>query len=165
MALTNAFYKAVEEKNISRVRIMMKNSLLVDPTFDEFDEMETEAASYIDNLYEEHDGKEMVEDKSKWTDEYMHKVMTDVLFNFSRERIDHLKEVITYLNPGEDRNDIEEVVRPVDMRKGAGAAAGAVIGGVVAYAAGAATAGVVAGVAGGAVIGGVAAKVFTDGGR
>ncbi len=36
MALTNAFYEAVNSGNVTRVRIMMKNSLLTDPTGAEF---------------------------------------------------------------------------------------------------------------------------------
>ena len=44
MALTKSFYEAVSEGNVRRIRIMMKNSLLVDPTFREFSEMEKETA-------------------------------------------------------------------------------------------------------------------------
>ena len=40
MALTNSFYEAVESNSVRRVRIMMKDSLLVDPTFLQFKEME-----------------------------------------------------------------------------------------------------------------------------
>ena len=36
MSLTNTFKEAVKSGNIQRIRIMMKNSLLVDPTFREF---------------------------------------------------------------------------------------------------------------------------------
>ena len=54
MALTNAFKEAVNSGNIRRIRIMMKNSLLVDPTFREFKEMENAAAS-VQGLYDIHD--------------------------------------------------------------------------------------------------------------
>ena len=40
MALTNAFREAVTEKNVRKIRIMLKDSLLVDPSFKRFQEME-----------------------------------------------------------------------------------------------------------------------------
>ena len=98
MALTNAFYEAIKAGNVHRVRIMMKNSLLVDPTFEEFHAME-KAATSMTGLYDVHDKKEFVSDRSSWNDEYMNMVMVKVISNFSRERIDHLKEVVRYLRP------------------------------------------------------------------
>ena len=56
MALTRAFYEAVETGNVRRVRIMMKDSLLVDPSFKEFMEMEKVAIS-MQGLYDSHDGR------------------------------------------------------------------------------------------------------------
>jgi len=35
MALTNSFYEAVKAGNVRRLRIMMEDSLLVDPSFQE----------------------------------------------------------------------------------------------------------------------------------
>ena len=98
MALTNAFYEAVQSGNVRRVGIMMQDSLLVDPTFTEFNAME-KAASSMAGLYDEHDGKELIEDRNLWNDDYMDKVMVKILSNFSHERIDHLKEVVRYLRP------------------------------------------------------------------
>ena len=45
MALTESFYEAVSSGNVRRVRIMMKDSLLVDPTFAQFEQMEIAASS------------------------------------------------------------------------------------------------------------------------
>ena len=99
MPLGNAFHQAVESNNIRRIRIMMKNSLLVDPSFKEFHEME-KATRGVKGLWDEHDGgKEFITDKSKWNNDYMAKLMTKVVSNFSHERINHLKEVVRYLIP------------------------------------------------------------------
>lgn len=99
MPLGNAFHQAVESNNIRRIRIMMKNSLLVDPSFKEFHEME-KATRGVKGLWDEHDGgKEFITDKSKWNNDYMAKLMTKVVPNFSHERINHLKEVVRYLIP------------------------------------------------------------------
>lgn len=96
--LTDAFYDAVESGNITLVRVMMKNSLLMDSSFKQFDAMEKHADS-IRGLYDKHDGKEFIKDKTMWNDDYLSKVMTDVLFNFSHERLEHLKVVIKHLKP------------------------------------------------------------------
>ena len=52
------------------------------------------ASSSMEGLYDEQDGKEFIEDRSQWNDDYMDKVMVKVLSNFSHERIDHLTEVV-----------------------------------------------------------------------
>lgn len=98
MALTNAFYEAVNNGDIRSVRIMMKDSLLVDPTFVQFAEME-KAASRMSGLYDAHDGREFNMNKAMWDDNYMNKLKVQVVGNFSHERIEHLKEVVRYLRP------------------------------------------------------------------
>ena len=190
MALTNAFYEAVESGNVLRVRIMMKDSLLIDPTFAEFNAMERAAAS-MPGLYDEHDGKELIEDRNQWNDEYMNKVMVKVLSNFSHERIDHLKEVVRYLRPvtktavptqeqahynynhssahqssyEEEKRRCQESGDYLGAKIGAGAAAGAAVGGVIASIAGAPVAGVIGGVVAGAVVGGVTTTLIVNGGK
>ena len=98
MALTNAFREAVKTGNVRRIRIMMKDSLLTDPTFQHLKEME-QAASSIQGLYDPHDGKEFEQNVQKWNDDYMNRQMVRVVSNFSHERIAHLKEVVRYLRP------------------------------------------------------------------
>lgn len=98
MALTNAFQEAVVGKNIQKIRIMLKDSLLVDPTFERFSEMEEYASSVV-NLYDKHDGRKLAEDQNAWNDIYMDKLMVQVVGNFSHERVEHLKDVVRYLRP------------------------------------------------------------------
>lgn len=98
MALTSAFYEAVQSGNVRRVRIMMKDSLLVDPSFAEFTEME-QTAGKMQGLYDGHDGTEFQLDKIKWNDDYMNDLMVQVVWNFSPERLAHLKDVVRYLRP------------------------------------------------------------------
>lgn len=102
MSLTSAFYEAMQSGNVVRVRIMMKNSLLSDPSFAEFAEMERAAASMA-GLYDQYDGGELISDKSQWTNSYMDKLMVKLISNFSPERINHLKEVVRYLVPVPER--------------------------------------------------------------
>ncbi len=96
MAITNSFREAVSIGNVKGIRIMMKDSLLVDPTFAEFNEMSRLASSVI-GLYDQHDGRELQNDKSTWDDNYMDKLMVQVVNNFSKERLEHLKAVVKHL--------------------------------------------------------------------
>ena len=103
--LTNKFFEAVDEKNINMLRIMMKNSLLIDLSFKQFNEM-SKYVKNIEGMYDEHDDKQcpFEEDKSKWDKNYMNKQMTRVVNNFSKKRIEHIKKVITYVYSNEKKN-------------------------------------------------------------
>jgi hypothetical protein len=98
MAITNSFRKAVASSDVTGLRIMMKDSLLVDPTFAEFEEMSRLAAN-VGGLFDPHDGREFESRQSAWDDNYMNKLMVQVVGNFSHERIRHLKDVVRYLRP------------------------------------------------------------------
>ncbi len=185
MALTNAFYEAVNNENVRRIRIMMKDSLLVDPSFEEFREMERAAAS-VRGLYDPHDGRAFETNKGKWDDNYMDRQMVQVIGNFSHERIEHLKEVVHALRPAaqgarktqrkndssprwnreqsyqEQKRRDQEDGRYLGAKVAGGAVAGAVVGGAAAWAAGVT---VVGGAAAGAVLGGAAAYLLTNGGQ
>ena len=91
MAVTDSFLEEVSEGDVLGIRIIMKNSLLVDPSFKDFDEREKLAKDVI-GLYDEHDGAELDYDKSNWSEDYMNMLMVEVVGNFSHERIDHLKQ-------------------------------------------------------------------------
>lgn len=188
MTLTNAFYEALQSGNVLRIRIMMKDSLLADRTFSRFNAMEKETLS-MKGLYDEHDGKDLIQDRKLWNDDYMNKVMVEVLSNFSHERIEHLKEVVRFLRPVQENipkmeNEKTENVRKSEnsrqrtsyqeekrrsqergdylgVKIGAGATVGAIAGGTVTVAAGASAGGVAMGIAVGAVIGGVVAATVS----
>lgn len=98
MAITYSFKNAVATNDVRGIRIMMKDSLLVDPTFIEFKEMEHLAQS-VSGLFDPHDGRKFESNKFAWNDEYMNKLMVQAVGNFSRERISHLQEVVKYLRP------------------------------------------------------------------
>lgn len=189
MVLTNAFYEAVQSGNVRRVRIMMQDSLLVDPTFTEFYAMEKVASSMV-GLYDVHDGKEFVEDRNLWNDDYMDKVMVKVLSNFSHERIEHLKEVVRYLRPvtktvplkkeqisyktyrtarkgayEEEKRRCQESGDYLGAKIGVGVVVGAAVGGVIASVASAPVAGVIGGSVAGAVAGEIITYNIVNGGK
>ena len=114
MAVTESFRQAVKEKRITRVRIMMKDSLLIDPSFQEFREMEAIASPMLGVLYDEHDRKTF-KPESEWDDEYMNSLMVDLINNFSHERILHLKKVIHKLRPVKEKAVAQ---KPIPAKKG-----------------------------------------------
>ena len=91
MAVTKTFKEAVAKNEIRKVRIMMEDSLLVDPTFQEFEQM-TQTVAGMKGLYDKHDEEPFEMDEDKWTDDYMNKLMVELIYNFSHERIEHLKK-------------------------------------------------------------------------
>lgn len=178
MVLTNAFKEAISSGNVRRIRIMMKDSILNDPTFSEFNEMNN-AACNLSGLYDTHDGRDMNYDKNTWNDSYMNKLMVQIVGNFSQERIDHLKDVVRQLRPVATNSQAIQSdgkqkkysgqqsgsSRGVKIAGGAiiGAAGGAIVGGAIAAAASgtvvAASATVIAGATIGAVTGAVTGAV------
>lgn len=97
MAITNEFMEAVQSEKMMRVRIMLKDSLLVDPTATQFDEMERYANEKLGNIYTEHDGEKLNFDVDAWNEEYLNQQMVTVVNCFSKERIDLLKGIVRYL--------------------------------------------------------------------
>lgn len=97
MNISQEFKDAVEEKDIMMVRIMLKDSLIVDPTFEEFNAMISYSEKFLDELYDEHDGEIFSRNPSDWTKDYMDEEMVRVISNFSKERISLLKSICQHL--------------------------------------------------------------------
>lgn len=95
--MTNEFKDAVESKKILRVRIMLKDSLVVDPTMTQYSEMEKYACNKLLDLYVEHDGEVLNYDENMWNEEYLNQQMVVVVNNFSKERMELLKKMVQYL--------------------------------------------------------------------
>lgn len=97
MAITQEFIGAVESGKTLRVRIMLKDILLVDPTATKFDEMEAYASSVLGNLYDDHDGESLNYDVTGWNEDYLNEQMVAVVNNFSKERIELLKGMVRHI--------------------------------------------------------------------
>lgn len=93
MAVDNAFKDAVKANKRTQVVVTLKNSVLLDPSLKTFDEELQYAEKRMPNLFEEHDGKNF-KAKNEWSDEYLYEVLADLNFNFSKERVAHLYELV-----------------------------------------------------------------------
>lgn len=183
MALTSTFKEAVSTGNVRRVRIMMKDSMLNDPTFSEFKAMKN-AAQDLSGLYDTHDGRNLNYDRTTWDDCYMNELMVQIVGNFSNERVEHLKDVVKHLRPtseqSKERHSNSKRVADSETRHGktynqennfdrgtkivGGALMGAVAGGTIAAVASVSVIGGVAiGAVAGTVAGTVAVTVMTKG--
>lgn len=92
--LSPEFNAAIKSGNLLRTRIMLKDSLIVDPTFAQFNELLAQARRELPNLLVPHDGEILEDDKTKWNTDLMNTELVEIVHNFSEVRIDHLKKVI-----------------------------------------------------------------------
>lgn len=88
------FRTAVSERNLLRVKIMLKDSFVIDPTFTQLDEMLTYARTRLPCLFEPFDGGALENDDSKWNETVMNMELVQLINNFSEKRINHLKQVV-----------------------------------------------------------------------
>lgn len=88
------FEKAVMAGNLLLTRIMLKDSMLLDPTFCQFDEMLSYAKSYFPNLFVPFDGEMLETNETLWNRAVMDQELTLLVTNFSEVRVNHLKKVV-----------------------------------------------------------------------
>ena len=97
-SISPEFRDAVKRKKTLLVKIMLKDSMILDKSFKSFDTMSSYAIKNGIDLYDEDDDEiDMVNDKSKWTEDYMNSLLAALVNNFSKKKIDHLKQVIPYV--------------------------------------------------------------------
>lgn len=101
MILSSEFLKTVSEGNINRIRTQIYTSFTVAPKSNEGEEMVKYAEENIGNaLYKEQDNQKLDLNAANWTEEYYKQLLKDLMFNFSKERINLLIKVRKYLFDG-----------------------------------------------------------------
>lgn len=93
--LSPEFISAIKTGNLLRVRIMLKDSLVGDPTFAQFNEMFAYAWKTLPTLLVPFDNSALEDDHSKWDKDLINMELVEIVNNFSEARIDHLKKVIS----------------------------------------------------------------------
>ena len=127
MTINLDFKRAVDTKNIRLARIMLKDSLIIDPTFEEFNELLNYAEQELPYLYDEHDGTKFNFDSSHW----------------NKERVDFLKKLCRHIYADrivdiKMRNKHQPESQPLISKKQVGTAM--IVGGTVVAIVGVATA-------------------------
>lgn len=96
MSISPELKKLVEDGDLVQVRCYLANYLVVDRSFALFDES---LAYVVDKLpvLQDHDGSTFEKNQSLWDREYLNKQIVAAFSNFSKERISHIKEVVTFI--------------------------------------------------------------------
>lgn len=96
MTISKEFTQAVLEKNYLRVRIMLKDSLLIDKTFKLFSEMQSYASTQgVDPWVDPDIPLEKAE--KPWTEDTMNYELTALVNDFTKEHVAYVKEIISYV--------------------------------------------------------------------
>ena len=93
MAISSEFAQAVSEKNTLRVRIMLKDSLLVDKTFRSFDEMQAYASAQGVSPWADADIP-LEKAEKPWTEDIMNYELTALVNDFTKEHVNYVKAII-----------------------------------------------------------------------
>lgn len=96
MAISKEFVDAVDSDDLLSVRLLMKNSLILDPSGASFSEMQDYANGRMSDLFAEHDG-EIFKQQDEWDKNYFNEQTVKVVNNFSKERVDLLKSIVKRL--------------------------------------------------------------------
>ena len=89
------FKEELRKNNILKIRLMMKNSLLYDPSFKTFNEMEKLAEEYKVNIWQDSSCEDFIKQKQSWTMDDVNYELTAIISDFTKERIAYLKKLIT----------------------------------------------------------------------
>lgn len=129
MAISREFQNAVKEKNILRIRIMLKDSLLIDRSFYMFKELlECTEKHGVKVLMDAEDSLERAD--KPWTVDLMNSELVSLVNDFTKEHIQYVMEIIREILPVEkierqsslDRESYNEprrneLLTPKDMEK------------------------------------------------
>lgn len=93
MAVSREYAQAVRDNNTLRVRIMLKDSLLVDKTFSLFNELVKYAEMNGVSVWQAQE-EPLEEEKKPWTIDIMNYELTALVNNFTKEHVDYVKQII-----------------------------------------------------------------------
>lgn len=97
--VSEEFRKNVETGNVVTVRSALVDYLIIDTSFQQFDEALDYAGQYM-SVVEPDNGQQQFElFKGKWDEAYLSKQKVALMINFSKEKIEHIKQVIRNVLP------------------------------------------------------------------
>ncbi len=95
--ITSEFNSAVAKQDLLMVRIMLKDSFVIDPSLRQFKEMFQYANGRLPTLLVPYDGEPLESDCRKWDKKALNMELVKLVNNFSRERINHLRSVVSHI--------------------------------------------------------------------
>lgn len=116
MAISNEFKQAVMNKDILEIRLLLKNSLLLDTSFGKYREMLNYVNSSGVNIWI--DSKPVDRKEKPWTKDLMNYELTAIVNDFSEDHMQYLQDIISYVYNGrteQPRNyEINENARSIN---------------------------------------------------
>lgn len=94
MAVTKEFLQAVNDRNILRMRLIMKNCLLIDTSFKNFLEMEAVAKAHGINVWQNTSEFELIKREKPWSLDDMNYELTAIVNDFTKEHMNYLMDII-----------------------------------------------------------------------
>ena len=94
MAVTKEFLQAVNDRNILRMRLIMKNCLLIDTSFKSFLEMEEVAKAHGINVWQNTSEFELIKREEPWSLDDMNYELTAIVNDFTKEHMNYLMDII-----------------------------------------------------------------------
>ena len=96
MSISEKFIEIVAKGDLTEIHTYLANYLITDSKFNEFDEALAYAKSKI-NVVQDDNNEWYEYDKSRWNVDYLAIQHPRLIDNFSSERIEHIKKVISYV--------------------------------------------------------------------
>ncbi len=108
MVVSNEFKEVVQEKDILKVRIMLKDSLLIDRSFTTFEELVNYAQKLGLDVWVDSSDDSIEKVKRPWTVDLMNDELTLLISDFTKERVDYIKQIIREIYPEEKKVENRE---------------------------------------------------------
>lgn len=114
MSVSSEFARAVSDQKALSVRIMLKDSLLVDKSFSLFDEMQKYAVDHGASPWMEPEDS-LEKEEAPWSEDTLNYELTALVNDFTHEHVDYIKNIISSIfgSPSSFQrpvNDTENVV-------------------------------------------------------
>ena len=110
MAVSSEFEKTVQENHILRIRIMLKDSLLVDKSFSKYKELLTYAETQgVEVWMTQEDPIEHA--KKPWTLDLMNYELTALVNDFTREHVQYVQQIIKEVYKGEGSQESSQILQ------------------------------------------------------
>lgn len=103
------FEEAVRLGDIIKIRIMLKNSLLMDHTFYTFDQMKSYATSKNVQFMVEPQQKLHKKAEPEWTNDLLNEELVILIREFTEERVEYIKLLIKHIYSSKQHKDISSI--------------------------------------------------------
>ena len=91
--MKDKFKKAVENEDLSDVRLFLSNELMLDPRGASFHEMLAYAESQLNGLFVPDNGHRSEKDAALWDKDFLYQIKNELDDNFSREKLNYYEQV------------------------------------------------------------------------